>query len=386
MGLKMNTTALAVRYSENRELANFRRTHAPEATNDEFDSFIAYCRVKKFDPIKGDAILVIYGKGDRRKATIITTQAGMRSMADRSGDYHPAKPGDTILTFTPHHLKREKLLADAINILEDGILKGEDTSAAYNARVALINKIMPINPANPFGLLECRTVVYKKGVPAEGIARWVEYAPLTPDPECFDMVGTGEYWQNKDGSSTNREKKRKVVRPGINPLEHLILDRSGKWATAGANQLHKCATVHALKAAFPDHYDHTFNTEETMDKTIAEERTASELAELGEQERRLSAVGFTSAELYAWADKNGDISHYPPNAYGDAVLRSFRECKFLDEYERLKKRNTEAFNRFWAMHKNDALDVKIELDKLKEKLPRRPEAVTIEHEGVPPNA
>lgn len=368
-----------IRVSEAAALASFRRTHAPAATNDEFDSFIAYCSVKRLDPIKGDAILVVYGKGERRKSTIIVTQSGMRAMADRTGNYHPAKPGDTEITYTAYHLQRKALLDAATAIFN---------IQERTARIKEINDNMPIDQSNPFGLVEVRTVVYKNGIPAEGIARWQEFAPVTPSPQCFDLEPTGEYWNNNRDGSPGREKKRKVIKPGINPLDHLVLDTSGKWGSAGINQLHKCATVHALKAAFPDDYDHRCNTEETMDKTFAEERTASELAELGEQERRLNKIGQTSPELYAWANNNGDVLHYPPNAFGDAVLRSVRACKFRDEYDRLMERtpNKTTFNVFWAMHKNDALDVKTEFDNFKEKLPNRPEPVTIDHEGVPTNA
>lgn len=358
------------------------RRNIPDANDNEFNYFIEYCRLKGLDPVAGEAVLVIYGKKEKdqskRKAIVITTQAGMRVMAEKTGAYHPAKPGDTVWTYTPYELERARLLAEAsktFNIQE------------RTARLKDINENMPVDLSNPFGLVECRTIIYKNGDPCEGIATWVEKAPRTPDPHCFEYVSTGEYWENKNGTQGN-EKKRKRVRDGINPLDHMVLDTSGQWGSGGKFMLAKCATVNALQGAFPRNFGGDFHTEETTAKWAAEDRTASELAEIGEQEKRTAAIGQTTKDEYVWADNDGDVKYHPVNAFGDTVLRSARTCKFRDEYERLMTRlpNRDSLLRYWGNHKADALDVRAELEAFRDRLPNRPEAVTIEHEGVPTNA
>lgn len=351
------------------------------ATDREFEEFMAYCRITRLNPVKGEAILIVYGRGDNRKATIITTQAGLRTIAERAGGYHPAKPGDTVWTYTKYHLERQRWLneADAIRMVEDR----EKVMAEIQAN-------MPPKLDNPAGLLECRTVIYKEGVPVEGIALWVAYAPLTPHPECFELKDTGDFWPNKDGSPSNRKRMRKIVRPGVNPDDHMILDLTGRWGKDGPGMLAKCADVRALKAAFPDQFGHTFITEETSDKMVADTMTACELAEVGEVERRQHAVG-AGGEKYPWNDEHGNMQYFSAGQFGDAVLKSVRACKYREDYDNLWKVSfaTDTFNDFWAAHKADALDVKEQYEDIRDRLPNRPKPVTIEHdreEGVPEHA
>lgn len=384
------TTAIATRPAVNvipwneRQLATMRRTIAVDATTDEFNMFIEYCMVKDLDPFVSEAILVIYGKNSqdpsKRKPTIITTQAGMRKMAERAGGYHPAMPGDTVWTYTPYHLERERLLAETPLIFE---------IEKRTARIAEINHNMPADPANPAGLVECRTVVYKHNKPVEGIALWSEFAPLTPHPDCFEWVSTGDYFQNRDGSQ-GKEKKRRRVKSGINPAHHMVLDMSGRWEKGSVGMLAKCANVNALKAAFPDHFDHKFDTEETVEHLRVSDATASELAEIGEQERRVNAVG-QSKDEYAWTDGKGNDGIYPADKLGDQIMRTVRACQYREDFESLmdQRLNKEYFNRYWANHKNDALTVKAEFEAYGKALPAKPKPVIIEHEpaeGVPAHA
>src|SRR5215831_10338094 len=75
-----------------RQLDTMKRTVAPDSTDLEFQMFLEYAIAKQLDPFVGQVILVIYNKDQpaKRKATIITTQAGTRVMAARCGNYRPA--------------------------------------------------------------------------------------------------------------------------------------------------------------------------------------------------------------------------------------------------------------------------------------------------------
>jgi hypothetical protein len=350
-----------------KQLATMRRQLANDATPDEFDMFIQYCIAQQLDPFQGHVILVVYNKSARdpakRKPTIITTQQGMRVKADRCGNYHPAKPGDTTWTYTPYQLERQRWM-DEVKVIRDG----KDRTA----KLAEIHENMPPDAANPAGLLECRTVIYKGGDPVEGIARWTAYAPLKPHDDCFELKPSGEYYKNKDGSQ-GREIMRRKPKAGVVLADHMVLDTSGRWGEDGEGMLQKCGTVHALKAGFPDHFGHRFETEETVEKLRVADLTASELADIGEQERRMNAIG-ASKDEYVWTDAAGLDGFHPAGAYGDVVLKSVRACKFREDFDRLmdQRLNQESFNRFWANHRADALDVKTAFEEYRDKLPRKP--------------
>jgi hypothetical protein len=367
-----NAAALAGRQHDAASNMAIIRAKFEQATEREFEEFIAYCRVTGLDPIKGEAILVVYGKGNNRKCTIITTQAGLRTIAERCGGYHPAKPGDTVWTYTAYQIERQKWLDEA------KVIRQRDEREKVLAEIA---DNMPPDATNPAGLLECRTIIYKHGQPVEGIALWTSYAPLTPHPDCFEMRDTGEFWQNKDGSPSNRKKLKKIVRPGINLADHMILETSGRWGVAGPDMLEKCANVRALKAAFPDQFGHQVIGEETFDKTIADTWTASELAEQGEIQRRQNAIGIG---MYAWPDEHGEVRHFKIGEIGDAILKSVRACQYREDFDKLfaMRVTQETMNLFWANKRNDALDVKAEFERIAEGLPRKPKTAPVAPEQV----
>ena len=154
---KNDTGTMSFGNWSSRQLETMHRTICPDADDSEFQMFLEYAIAKRLDPFLGHIIMIVYKtkkQGERRKPTIITTQAGCRVLAARCGDYSPAKPGDTLFTYTAHEIERQLLLDEAAKIFK------KDERAA---RLADINENMPPDPANPSGIIKCETCNYKDG-------------------------------------------------------------------------------------------------------------------------------------------------------------------------------------------------------------------------------
>jgi phage recombination protein Bet len=353
---RVEAASLRLGHWQPRQLETMRRTICPDATDSEFEMFIQYAIAKQLDPFLGHLIMIVYGdenkrrkQGEapkRRKPTIITTQAGQRVLAARCGDYHPAKPGDTVYTYTAYELARQKKLGEIACVF------AKDMRSALTQE---FNDNMPADPNNPAGLLKVETKLYKGGEPVAGEAFWTEFAPLKADPNIYEWVPTGEVYEDS-GKAINRRQ----LKEGMNPADHMILDTSGQWGKMARVMLSKCATVRGLTAGWPEHWAGV-ETEETMAKTIASDWTAAEMIEIEQSERRAKAVGMSKDE-YPWVDHQGTLVFVAAGAYGDTVLTAARNASTLDELASMQLRNREGMTRFWAMHKADALDVKAEID------------------------
>lgn len=83
---------------EDKQLALIRNTVAKDCNPQEFDTFIHMCRGVRLDPLRRQIYAFIFHKDDpkRRQMTIVTSIAGYRAIADRTGCYRPGK-AETIL-------------------------------------------------------------------------------------------------------------------------------------------------------------------------------------------------------------------------------------------------------------------------------------------------
>lgn len=329
----------AINWSE-RQLATIKRTVAKDTNDDEFNLFIEYCKVKQLDPFSRQVIAVIFNKDNaaKRQMTIITTQEGLRVMAARCGDYRPAEK-------EPEYEY-------------DPSLKG---------------------PANPLGIVKCAVTLWKqddagKWWPVNGTAYWDEFAPVKTSDDAYDWVGTGEYWPDKDGNPTNREKKRKTLKQGADLAKFQTLD-DGLWKKMGRIMIAKCATSQALRAGWPATFSGVYGEEE-MDRARVADLDASELVAMEAEERRAKAVGMSNDE-YPFVDDQGNLHFIPAGKYGDSLLEEARRCANPQQVQAMVVRNREGFNRFWAKHKDDALQVKRELEQIGQQKAKAAMAATV---------
>ncbi len=288
-----------------RQLDTIKRTVARDTNDDEFNLFIEYARSKQLDPFSKQIIAVVYSKdnAEKRKMTIIVTQDGQRVLASRCRDYRPA---ETEPEFT----------------IQPGLK----------------------SPTNPLGVEKVTITLWKQDSasmwhPVKGWAYWDEYAPIK------------EEWAFDQESG-----KRK-------PTGKSTLDTSGNWAKMPRVMLAKCANMVALRAGWPETFSGLY-VEEEMDRAVVQDRTASEMVEAEREDRRMKSIAMSDDE-YPFVDHEGTMTFIPAGRYGDRVIMTARNCTETAELDSMKIRNREGLQRFWARHKDDALSVNAELEKLR---------------------
>jgi phage recombination protein Bet len=342
------------------QLVTIKQTVARDTNELEFNLFIEYAKVKGLDPFSKQVVAIVFNKDDdkKRQMSIVTTQEGLRVLAARCGDYHPAKPGDTEFVLTDYEIERKRLLAEAAKVFN---------IKERTAKLVEINENMPPDAKNPAGIVLCRTTLWKAGQPVAGETHWDEFAPLRPSNDCFEWVDSGETWKD-----SGKPKKRRQIKKGVNPKDHMVLDDSGQWYKMAHVMIGKCATMQALRAGWPAIYNGVY-AEEEFDRARVIDLTASEYVEMAETERRAHAVGMAKDE-FSFVSPEGDLHFVPSGQYADHVIRGVCTCKTLKEFEAMKVRNREGMNRYWAMHKDDALLLKKEIERIAKSLPAAEQA------------
>jgi phage recombination protein Bet len=293
-----------------RQLDTIKRTVAGDTNEDEFNLFIEYAKSKQLDPFSKQIIAVVYSKdnAEKRKLTIIVTQDGQRVLASRCRDYRPAEA-------EPEFIYKPELKS----------------------------------PTNPLGIEKVTVTLFKQDSaatwhPIKGWAYWDEYAPVR------------EEW-----AYDPEEKKRK-------PTGKLTLDASGNWAKMPRVMLAKCANMVALRAGWPETFAGAY-AEEEMDRVKVQDLNASEMVELEREQRRMKSIAMSDDE-YPFVDHEGTLSFIPAGRYGDQVILAARNCSEISEFDGMKARNSEGLRRFWARHKDDALQISKEIEAVRADLAR----------------
>lgn len=326
-----------------RQLDVIKRTVAKDTNEDEFNMFVEYCRTKQLDPFTKQAIIVVYNKDkpEKRQPTIITTQEGYRALAARCQDYRPAakEPEFTYEDWwidRQHHLKEARKIGDRVQ---------------RDKRLKEINEDFPIDPTNPDGLEKCTVTLFKQDPrngewhPVNGWARWRDYAPVkeewTFDPE------------------TNKRK----------PSGRVALDASGNWAKMGHVMIAKCANSAALRAGWPAVFAGVYSEEE-FDRSNVIDLTATEMVEQEREQRRMKSIAMSDDE-YPFVDHEGTLTFMPAGRYADHIIMNARNCTELAELDGMKTRNREGLARFWTKHKDDALEINAEIERLRAALVKK---------------
>jgi len=188
-----------------------------------------------------------------------------------------------------------------------------------------------------------------------GTAYWDEFVPLKTNPDAFRREDTGEVWPD-----TKKPKKRKVAIEGADA--GLAVDPSGQWAKMPRNQIAKCARMQALRGGWPETFSGVYAPEE-MDRAVAQDMTASEMVEMEREQRRMKVIAMSDDE-YPFVDNEGTLSFIAAGRYGDHIISSARCYEKASDIEAMLIRNRDGMQRYWAKHKDDALSIRAELDKL----------------------
>jgi phage recombination protein Bet len=204
----------------------------------------------------------------------------------------------------------------------------------------------PEAATNPHGLLRAEVAVYKRAhgewFPVVAEAYWSEFAPLK------------EIWENDKPTGKFR-------------LDH----KKEGWHRMPRLMLAKCAEALALRKAWPDDFAGVYEESE-IDRAHSIDLTPSEMADAGDQDKRMEMIGGKSAILVDWMDGE-PLQRVPAGKFGDASLAFIREHMKPGEEEvsavlMWRDKNRHALTEYWALDKDGALTLKAELEKVEAKL------------------
>lgn len=289
------------------QLSLVRRTVAKDTNEDEFSMFIEVCRRVGLDPFRRQIYCNVYSKDkpDKRQVVFITGIDGFRAVADRSRAYRPDENEPTIET-------------------RDDLVHAE---------------------TNPKGLYKAVVTVWKADQwsqwhPIKGVAYWDEFAPVEDEFE----------WVDADGG------KRKRISTGRKKL-------SGKWSSMPHLMLAKCAEAQALRKGWPEDLSAIYAPEE-MARADVMDKTAAELVESAEVERRLAITQAANTVGFQFGPGQ-PIEFIPLGQVADRLIwhiRSLPAEAALNAFEEINRR---PLQEFWSRAKADALGVKQEIEKMR---------------------
>ncbi len=304
-----------------RQMAVIKATVARDTNSDEFSLFMEYARVKGLDPFSRQVIAIIFNKDDpaKRQMTIVTTQEGLRVMAERTADYRPEQ-------------------AEPVFEYDDS-LKG---------------------PTNPLGIVKATVTLWKfshgSWHPVVASAYWDEYAPIKREAESYEWEDTGDTWPN------GKKKMRKIAKGAI--VEKL--DDGGQWPKRPRTMIAKCARSAALRAGWSTTFSGAHDEAE-FDRARVLDLTASEQVE-EELQRRREALIHGGGKGLAYVDQDGVLAFVPLGKYFDVIMTDASNCSTSQELVDMRARNKAGLQDFWAHQKDDALALRKKLDEIARRL------------------
>jgi phage recombination protein Bet len=298
-----------------KQLDLIRRTVAADCDPTEFDLYLEVARRVGLDPFRKQIYAVVYNKDkpDRRKMSIITGIDGFRAVAARNRDY---RPNDEATVF-----------------VEDKTL---------------------VSPGNPAGLVKAVSKCWKLGADNQwyaiaGEAYWDEFAVLKMggNDDDFEWIDTGEVWPD-----SGKPKKKKVPKSGAKVEKF----PDGKWATMPHVMLAKCAEAQALRKGWPEDLSGIYAPEE-MEQARFSDVTASEAIEAYEADKRLALTGGKDVLTVQWAP-DSPLEAISIGQFADKAAAHVRSCISIPDLEGWAETNRTTLQRFWAVSKSDALELK----------------------------
>lgn len=301
-----------------------RRSAFRDTNDDEFDQVVSFCKEKNLSPMSGQLYAFVFNKDDpkKRNMVIVTSIMGYRAIANRSGNY---MPGQTKAFFEPH------------------------------AKNPLIN---------PRGLVRAEGGADRfihggwKNVTEEAL--WESFAPIikSGDEDAYEWIDTGEVWPD-----SNKPKKKKRLKPGA-VVQDILDPKKDGWHRMPDVMLKKCAEAAALRRGWPEDLSGLYVEEELHRSQVIDadytDLTPSEIVAKAEGDDRLARIG--GPALFAVTDDTGTLERIAIGRYADRMLE-ISAMMPADKVALLIERNRESLREFWAHNKNDALELKKELER-----------------------
>lgn len=301
---------------ERKELALIRNTVAKDCSPQEFDMFIHIAKAVGLDPLRRQIYAFVFGKGkgeSERQLTVVTAIDGYRTISERSGNYRP-----------------------------------DDRPPRYTYDEALKS------PTNPHGIETCTVSVHKYShggwheVP--GFVYWDEFVPTGYRKEDVEWKDG----KRRDGSSYRFMEVKEGAELVVDP------SKTG-WVKMPRNQIAKCAEAQAHRKAFPNDFSGVL-VEEEVHQRMSQDLTASEAADIAEQEDRLAKIGGRNTLIVDWMDGK-NLASVPANDFFGLAMDFIKGCDGEPSTIRAwQDRNRETLRQFWGIKGDEALQLKKELE------------------------
>jgi len=288
----MNTLALS-----GPQLSLIRKTVASDCDDKEFDLFIQVAKGFSLDPFRKQVMPLVFSKNDpkKRRMSIVVSRDGLRTIAQRCGDYRPAS---------------------------------EPAEITFDQSL--------ISPTNPKGIVSARVRLWKQDkagqwFPVMGEAYWDEFAPVAD-----------EWAENPETGQRGRTGKK-------------VLDATGNWFRMPIIMITKCAESQALRAGWPDQFAGLY-VEEEMDRASTLDATASEIVAIEAESRRIKSIGAADSITVFWGAQFA-LEQVPTGEFFDRVCEHIKSLSGI-EVSKWADANRVGLKQFWAKHPGDALELK----------------------------
>lgn len=190
----------------------------------------------------------------------------------------------------------------------------------------------------------------------------------------------GEWHEVSETAYWEEFSPQKEIWEDNKPTGRFHLDpKKDNWRRMPRVMIEKCAEAKALRRGWPDDFDGLY-AEDEMDRAHSIDLTASEMADVGNQAKRLEAIGGKNAILIDWMDGE-PLQRVPAGKFGDAAMAFIRAHMKPGEEEASavimwRDKNRHALVEYWALDKDGALTLKAELEKVEAtlKAPAKQEA------------
>jgi len=124
----------------------------------------------------------------------------------------------------------------------------------------------------------------------------------------------------------------------------------------------KCAEAQALRRAFPEDLSSLYESAELDRAMVAEERTASGLLAEHEKLERQALTNTRDSIPFAFG-YGAPIEYVPSGKAADRLIAFIRKIDSPAELQQFRDTNKQSFNKLWADHKSDGLEVKKALEQ-----------------------
>lgn len=281
-----------------KQLDLIRRTVASDCNPTEFDLFLEVARRTELDPFRKHIYAVIYSKNkpDKRKMSIITGIDGFRALAARNKDYRPDE--------------------NAPKFEYDATLKGDLNPAGIVCVTVKCHKLAPDG----------------QWYPVAGTAYWDEFVPLSEEWKFDQQAGERQ------------------------PTGIFELSKSSNWFKMPRVMIAKCAESIALRKGWPEDLSGIYGEEE-MDRSRAADMTASEAIDAYKTDQRLLLTGGVDSLMVQW-QSDMPLEAVPMNQFAAKAEEHVRSMTSLPDLDGWAETNRAPLQRFWAVHKSDALELK----------------------------